>query len=152
MNPSNAASFHLRDRCHQYWHFCAAPHFLSKLTQRFQFCSVFTIRFDLPFLIQLSFSYSNQIIFLNSIQLLLHIFYFCFESQHPNPSWVIPQGVTHRPETGSIPRFPLRYYSLVCIKNHVFIVGIGPIFNNELEFIFLSDWSDCTCVYSWVSV
>ena len=38
--------------------------------------------------------------------------------------------------TGYIPRCPLRSHSMVCIKNHLFIVGIGPILNKELEFIF----------------
>ena len=42
---------------------------------------------------------------------------------------------------------PLRSHSLVCIKNQLFIVGIGPILNKELEFIFRSDRSDCTLVY-----
>ena len=50
--------------------------------------------------------------------------------------------------TGSRPRCPLRYHSLVCIKNHLFIVGIEPNFNKDLEFIYQSDRSDRTCVYS----
>ena len=50
--------------------------------------------------------------------------------------------------TGSIPRCPLQSHYLVCIKNRLFIVGIGPILNKELEFIFRSDSSDRTCVYN----
>ena len=50
--------------------------------------------------------------------------------------------------TCSIPRFPLRYHSLVCIENCLFIVGIGPIINKEIKLIFRSDRSDRTCVYS----
>ena len=50
--------------------------------------------------------------------------------------------------TCSSPRCPLRSHSLVCIKNHLFIVVIGPIINKELELIFRSDRSDRTCVYS----
>ena len=46
------------------------------------------------------------------------------------------------------PRSPLCSDSLVCIENHLFIVGIGPIIKKELEFIFLSDFSNHTCVYS----
>ena len=37
------------------------------------------------------------------------------------------------------------------IENHLFIVGIGPILNKELEFIYWSDRSDRTYVYSKVS-
>ena len=55
-------------------------------------------------------------------------------------------GVIHM--TCSSPRYPLRSHSLVCIENHLFIVGIGPILNKELGFIFRSDRSDRTCVYS----
>ena len=51
--------------------------------------------------------------------------------------------------TCSSPICPLRSHSLVCIENHLFIVGIGPILNKELEFIFRSD---CTCVYIYVSL
>ena len=50
--------------------------------------------------------------------------------------------------TWSIPRCPLRSHSLVCIENHLFIVGIGPIINKYLEFIFWSDRSDRACVYT----
>ena len=42
--------------------------------------------------------------------------------------------------------------ALVCIENHLFIVGIGPILNKEFELIFRSDHSDRTYVYSYVSV
>ena len=48
--------------------------------------------------------------------------------------------------------FPLLSHSLVCIKNLLFIIGIGPILNKELKFIFWSERSDRTCVYSYVSV
>ena len=56
--------------------------------------------------------------------------------------------------TWSRPRCPLRSHSLVCIENNLFNVGIGPILNKELEFIFRSDHSDRsdrTYVYSYVS-
>ena len=41
-------------------------------------------------------------------------------------------------------------YALILwyVLTHLFIVGIGPILNKELEFIYRSDRSDCTCVYS----
>ena len=38
--------------------------------------------------------------------------------------------------TRSIPICHLRSHSLVCIKNRLFIVGIGPILNKYLEFIY----------------
>ena len=53
--------------------------------------------------------------------------------------------------TGSIPRCPLRYHSLVCIENSLFIVGIGPILSKALEFIYRSDRSDRMYVYIQVS-
>ena len=40
----------------------------------------------------------------------------------------------------------------VCIKNHSFILVIGPILYKELECIYKSNCSDRTCVYSKVSV
>ena len=49
---------------------------------------------------------------------------------------------------GSSPRCHLQYHYLVCLENHLFIVGIEPIFNKELEFIFRSDFSDHMCVFS----
>ena len=55
-------------------------------------------------------------------------------------------------KTCSSPRCPLLSHSLVCIENNLFIVGIGPILNKELELIFRPDRSDRTCVYSYVSV
>ena len=39
-------------------------------------------------------------------------------------------------DMGSIPRYPLLSHTLLHIKNYLFIVGIGPIFDNELIFIF----------------
>ena len=53
--------------------------------------------------------------------------------------------------TCSSPRRAVRSHSLVCSKNYLLIVGIGPILNKELEVIFRSDCSDRTCVYSLVS-
>ena len=50
--------------------------------------------------------------------------------------------------TGSSPRCTLQYHFLVCIDNNLFIVGIGPILNEELEFIDQSDCSDPKYVYS----
>ena len=47
-------------------------------------------------------------------------------------------------KTWSRPRCPLRSHYLVCTENHLFIVGIGPILNKELEFIFWYDRSDRT--------
>ena len=41
---------------------------------------------------------------------------------------------------------------LVCIENNLFIVGTGPIPNKELEFIYLSDFSDSSYVYIQASV
>ena len=55
-------------------------------------------------------------------------------------------------KTCSVLRCPLRSHSLVCTKNHLFIVGIVPTLNKEIEFIFLSDRSDRTCVYSQISL
>ena len=39
-----------------------------------------------------------------------------------------------RIKTCSSPRCPQRSHSLVCIKNRLFNVGIGPIINKELDF------------------
>ena len=50
--------------------------------------------------------------------------------------------------TCSSPRRAVRSHSLVCTKNSLLIVGIGPILNKELKLIFRSDRSDRTCVYS----
>ena len=50
------------------------------------------------------------------------------------------------------PRCLLRSHSLVYVENRLFIVEIGPILNKALKFIFRSDHSDRTCVYSEVSV
>ena len=47
----------------------------------------------------------------------------------------LPEPVSISPSksfsTGSRPRFPLLFHSLVCIENNLFIVGIGPILNNN---------------------
>ena len=69
---------------------------------------------------------------------------------HDTTQWQDQRGVTLRisPKTCSSPRCPLHSHSLVCIENRLFIVGIGPILNKELEFIFQSDQSDRMCVYS----
>ena len=56
--------------------------------------------------------------------------------------------VCNKDKTGSSPRCHLRYHSLVCIENHLFIVGIGQILKKELEFIYQYDRSDRTYVYS----
>ena len=50
--------------------------------------------------------------------------------------------------TCSSPICPLRSHSLVCIENHLFIVGIGPILKIELEFIYRSYRSHRTYVES----
>ena len=49
-------------------------------------------------------------------------------------------------------RYPLFSHSLVCIKNHLFIVGIGLICDKEHQFIYPSDQYDRTCVLSQVTV
>ena len=49
---------------------------------------------------------------------------------------------------GSSQIFTLRSHSMVCIENHIFIVGIGTILNKELKFIYQYDCSDRTYVYS----
>ena len=54
--------------------------------------------------------------------------------------------------TGSRQRCPLQSHSLVCIENYLIIVGIEPILNKELRFIYRYDRNDRTYVYSWVSV
>ena len=51
-------------------------------------------------------------------------------------------------ETWSSPIFPLHSHYLVCIENHLLILGIGPILNEELELILQSDRYDCMCIYS----
>ena len=83
---------------HKHRNFCADPHFWSDLTHRYWFNSAFPIRFDSPFLIQFRFSDSICLRYPNSTWLPFHTFYFWFESQHPNPSRVSPQGVPHRLE------------------------------------------------------
>ena len=50
--------------------------------------------------------------------------------------------------TWSSARCYLRSHFPVCMKNNLFIVGIGPMIKKELELIFRSDISDRTCVYS----
>ena len=57
--------------------------------------------------------------------ILVFLYYFCIHYR-----------------TWSSPRYPLFSHSLVCIDNNLFIVGIGPILNKELEFIFRTDCSD----------
>ena len=52
-------------------------------------------------------------------------------------------------KTWYIPGCPLRSHYQVCIKNHLFIVVIGPITNKELEFIFWYDCSNRTWVYRY---
>ena len=52
--------------------------------------------------------------------------------------------------TGSRPRCPLRSHYLVCIKNYLFYVGIGPICDTELIYIFLLFSS--VCMLDWRQV
>ena len=52
--------------------------------------------------------------------------------------------------TGSIPRCHLQPHSLLCIKNHLFIVENIPILNKYVKFIYRSDRSDRMCVYIYV--
>ena len=67
-----------------------------------------------------------------------------FQSYPPliREAWICMRGWY---KTGSSPRYPLSSHSMVCIKNHLFIVVIGATLNKELELIFLSDR---TYVYS----
>ena len=44
--------------------------------------------------------------------------------------------IMYNPMTGNTPRCPLRCHSLVCIKNYLSIVVIGPIQDIELIYIF----------------
>ena len=60
--------------------------------------------------------------------------------------------LTVRLLTWSSPRCPLRSHSLLCAENNLFIIGKGLILNKEFGFIFRSDRSDRTCVYTYVSV
>ena len=50
--------------------------------------------------------------------------------------------------TGSSTGCPLRYCSLVCVENNLFIVGIGPNISKELELIYQYNRSDRTYIYS----
>ena len=72
------------------------------------------------------------------------------EILHEYFSQLLLEGVESSFKTGYGPRCPLRSHYLVCIENHLLIVGIGPILNNELGFIYRYDRSDRTCVYTWV--
>ena len=47
-------------------------------------------------------------------------------------------------QMGSSPRCPIRSHYLVCIENHLFIVGIGPIFDVYLTYIFRPVFYLCT--------
>ena len=58
----------------------------------------------------------------------------------------------HFYKTWSIPICSLRSHFLVCIKTRFYIVGIGPIFNKEFEFIFKSDFYNRTYVYLGISI
>ena len=49
---------------------------------------------------------------------------------------VIYMFMTKCTMTWSRPRCPLCSHSLVCIENHLFILGIGLILNKEIKFIF----------------
>ena len=57
-------------------------------------------------------------------------------------------GYVYLLKTCSGPRRAVRSHSLVCSKNYLLIVRIGPILNKELELIFRSDRSDRTCFYT----
>ena len=48
--------------------------------------------------------------------------------------------------TCSSPRRPLRSHSLICSEKYLFIAGIERIRDKEIEFIFRSHRSDCTCI------
>ena len=50
--------------------------------------------------------------------------------------------------SGSSPICPLQSYYRVCIKNRLCIVGIRLLLNNGFEFIYQSDRSDRTYVFS----
>ena len=51
--------------------------------------------------------------------------------------------------TGSSSICHLRSHTLVCIENHLLVVGIGPILNKEMNSIYRYD---CMCFYTQVSV
>ena len=55
-------------------------------------------------------------------------FTYCFTIS----SFSLVSQSTAKLKTCSGPRRPLRSHSLVCTKNHAFIVGIGPILDKEL--------------------
>ena len=59
--------------------------------------------------------------------------------------WVMNRRPVDSPHS---PRCPLQSHSVVYIKNHLFIVQIGPIIDKELEPIYRSDRSDRTYGYS----
>ena len=73
-------------------------------------------------------SYDYQVFLRNPYNQACYLKYFC--------------------ETGSSPRFRIQSHSLVCIKHYLFIVGIRPILNKELDFIYWSDCSDLMHIYS----
>ena len=62
------------------------------------------------------------------------------------PGHKLPFRLWHM--TWSIPGCTLCSHSLAYTENNLFIVGIGPILNKELEFIFRSDRSDRAYVNS----
>ena len=68
-------------------------------------------------------------------------------------SATLSSGITIREVrylTWSSPRCPLRSHSMVCIKKHLFIVGIGPILNKELKYF--SIWSLWLYVRLWLYI
>ena len=101
-----------------------------------------TIRWCLTFL--KTNSYGQKLLFWNSYNLFPNI-----RQSHLIVSIDrICEVFNKTPLTCFIPRCPVGSHSLVCSKNSLLIVGIGPILNKELGLIFRSDRSDCTCVYS----
>ena len=64
--------------------------------------------------------------------------------ENKDPFWDMKQMVDDRiqPKMSPTISFSGKY------QNHLFIVGIGPIINKELEFIYQYDRSDCTYIYT----
>ena len=56
------------------------------------------------------------------------------------------------PDTWSIPRCHLHSHSPVCIENKLFIVGIVPILNKGLVFIYRSDRSAFIVRYQYYTI
>ena len=115
-------------KCHKYWF---APHTRSYRYPIVTFCTTIST---------LYWGCNKTVIIYHFLKICSNYYHFL----ELNSYWLL---FTIDFMTGSSPTFLLQSNSLVCIKNYLFIVGIGPIINKELEFIYRSGCSDCTCVY-----